>query len=182
MGTTLRPSQLCASLHPVVFGSKARRLNFESRRNFAKSLEHQLWRSSPARSAKGGYQAPRTISVSTGHLRVVRLDSEYRYRGPQRHSWYDRKGKPVEDQIKDILRGFYELALSQKDVPRPSRRSVSALRRSAWAKNESRVRKETESSSSSSRLMRAPGIGRATFAVIYVRYGNESRAPLKRAT
>jgi hypothetical protein len=62
-----------------------------------------------------GYHAPRTISVSTGHLRVVRLDSEYRYRGPQRHSWYDRKGKPVEDQIKDILLGFYELALLQKD-------------------------------------------------------------------
>jgi hypothetical protein len=62
-----------------------------------------------------GYHAPRTASVSTGHLRVVRLDSEYRYRGPQRRSWYDRKGKPVEDQIKDILLGFYELALLEKD-------------------------------------------------------------------
>jgi hypothetical protein len=62
-----------------------------------------------------GYHAPRTVSVSTGHLRVVRLDSEHRYRGPQRHSWYDRKGKPVEDQIKDILLGFYELALLEKD-------------------------------------------------------------------
>jgi hypothetical protein len=62
-----------------------------------------------------GYHAPRKASVATGHLRVVRLDSEYRYRGPQRHSWYDRKGKPVEDQIKDILLGFYELALLEKD-------------------------------------------------------------------
>ena len=62
-----------------------------------------------------GYHAPRTTTVSTGHLRVVRLDSEHRYRGPQRHSWYDRKGKPVEDQIKDILLGFYELALLEKD-------------------------------------------------------------------
>jgi hypothetical protein len=62
-----------------------------------------------------GYHAPRTVSVSTGHLRVVRFDSEYRYRGPQRHSWYDRKGKPVETQIKDILLGFYELAILEKD-------------------------------------------------------------------
>jgi hypothetical protein len=62
-----------------------------------------------------GYHAPRTISVSTGHLRVVRLDSEHRYRGPQRHSWYDRKGKPVEDQIKEIILGFYELSLLEKD-------------------------------------------------------------------
>jgi hypothetical protein len=62
-----------------------------------------------------GYHAPRTASVSTGHLRVVRLDSEHHYRGPQRHSWYDRKGKPVEDQINDILLGFYELALLEKD-------------------------------------------------------------------
>jgi hypothetical protein len=62
-----------------------------------------------------GYHAPRKASVATGHLRVVRLDLEYRYRGPQRHSWYDRKGKPVEDQIKDILLGFYELALMEKN-------------------------------------------------------------------
>jgi hypothetical protein len=62
-----------------------------------------------------GYHAPRKLSVSTGHLRVVRLDSEYSYRGPQRHSWYDRKGRPVEDQIKDILLGFYELAILEKD-------------------------------------------------------------------
>jgi hypothetical protein len=62
-----------------------------------------------------GYHAPRKVSVATDHLRVVRLDGDYRYRGPQRHSWYDRKGKPVEDQIKDILLGFYELALLEKD-------------------------------------------------------------------
>jgi hypothetical protein len=62
-----------------------------------------------------GYHAPRKVSVTTGHLRVARLDGEYRYRGPQRHSWYDRKGKLVEDQIKDILLGFHELALLEKD-------------------------------------------------------------------
>jgi hypothetical protein len=62
-----------------------------------------------------GYHAPRKVSVATGQLRVVRLDGEYRYRGPQRHSWYDRKGKPVEDQVKDILLGFYELALLERD-------------------------------------------------------------------
>jgi hypothetical protein len=62
-----------------------------------------------------GYHAPRTASVSAGRLRVVRLDSEHRYRGPQRHSWYDRKGKPVEDQIKDILLGFYDMALLEKE-------------------------------------------------------------------
>jgi hypothetical protein len=62
-----------------------------------------------------GYHAPRKVSVSTGHLRLVRLDLEYRYRGPQRHSWYDRKGKPVEEQLKEILLGFYELALTEKN-------------------------------------------------------------------
>jgi hypothetical protein len=62
-----------------------------------------------------GYHAPRKASVATGHLRVVRLDLEYRYPGPQRHSWYDRKGKLVEEQIKGILLGFYELALTEKN-------------------------------------------------------------------
>jgi hypothetical protein len=62
-----------------------------------------------------GYHAPRKVSLATGHLRVVRLDGEYRYGGPHRLSWYDHKSKRVEEQIKDILLGFYELACLIKE-------------------------------------------------------------------
>jgi hypothetical protein len=61
------------------------------------------------------YQAPLKESIATGALRVVRLDTYRAWGGPDRRSWYDRKGKLVEDQIREILLGFYELALSIKE-------------------------------------------------------------------
>lgn len=61
------------------------------------------------------YHAPRKVAVATGALRVVRLDTYRTYGNPDRRSWYDRKGTRVEEQIKDILLGFYQLALSIKE-------------------------------------------------------------------
>jgi hypothetical protein len=62
-----------------------------------------------------GYHAPRKTEVATGALRVVRLDTRHIYRSGDRKSWFDRKGKRVEGQIRDILLGFYELALRTKE-------------------------------------------------------------------
>jgi hypothetical protein len=62
-----------------------------------------------------GYRAPRKVSVPTGALRLVRLDTYRTYGEPDRRSWYDRKGKLVEEQIPEVLLGFYELALSIKE-------------------------------------------------------------------
>jgi hypothetical protein len=62
-----------------------------------------------------GYHAPREISVATGALRVVRLDNYRTYIEPKRRSWHDRKGRRVEEQIPEILMGFYELSLSIKE-------------------------------------------------------------------
>jgi hypothetical protein len=62
-----------------------------------------------------GYHAPRKIAVATGNLRVVRLDTYRTYGEPDRRSWYDRKGSRVEDQMREILLGFYQLALSIKE-------------------------------------------------------------------
>jgi hypothetical protein len=62
-----------------------------------------------------GYHAPRKVAVATGALRVVRLDTYRTWGTPERRSWYDRKGKRVEDQIPEILLGFYELAVSIKE-------------------------------------------------------------------
>ncbi len=61
-----------------------------------------------------GYHAPRKTRVPTGNLRVVRLDTYQTYGEPDKHTWYDRKGSRVEDQVKDILLGFYELSQSVK--------------------------------------------------------------------
>ena len=61
-----------------------------------------------------GYRAVRKEYVATGNLRVVRLDSYRTYGTPNRLTWYDRGGKQVEQQLPDILAGFYELALSIK--------------------------------------------------------------------
>jgi hypothetical protein len=60
------------------------------------------------------YHAPRKVEVATGALRVVRIDTYRRYWGPVRRSWYDRKGKKVEQQLPEVLLGFYELALATK--------------------------------------------------------------------
>jgi hypothetical protein len=62
-----------------------------------------------------GYHAPRKVAVATGALRVVRLDTYRTYGDPDRRTWYDRKGTRVEQQIKDVLLGFFELALSIKE-------------------------------------------------------------------
>jgi hypothetical protein len=59
------------------------------------------------------YHAPRKLEIPTGALRLVRIDT-YRTYSPERRSWYDRKGKRVEQQLPEILLGFYELALSIK--------------------------------------------------------------------
>jgi hypothetical protein len=61
-----------------------------------------------------GYHAPRKMRVPTGNLRVIRLDTYRTYGEPDKHTWYDRKGSQVEDQLKDILLGFYELSRSIK--------------------------------------------------------------------
>jgi hypothetical protein len=84
-----------------------------------------------------GYHAPRKLAVPTGALRVVRLDTYVSYGGPDRRSWYDRKGVRVEDQIKDILLGFYELALSikerrAKDERERRERQEQERRRKEW--------------------------------------------------
>jgi hypothetical protein len=52
--------------------------------------------------------------VPTGNLRVIRLDTYRTYGEPDRRTWYDRKGSRVEEQLSDILLGFYELSLSIK--------------------------------------------------------------------
>lgn len=61
-----------------------------------------------------GYRAPRKVQVVTGRLRVVRLDTYCTYGPMNRLTWYDRGNTRVEEQIPDILTGFYELALSIK--------------------------------------------------------------------
>lgn len=62
-----------------------------------------------------GYRAPRKVSVPTGALRIVRFDTYRRYGGPDRRSWYDRKGKRIEAQLPEVLLGFYELSLSIRE-------------------------------------------------------------------
>ena len=84
-----------------------------------------------------GYHAPRKVGVATGALRVVRLDTYRTWGEPDRRSWYDRKGKRVEDQIPDLLLGFYELALSikerrEKDEREAREREEQEHRRKEW--------------------------------------------------
>jgi hypothetical protein len=59
------------------------------------------------------FRMPTVDYYRTGKLRFVRIDSETTYR-TRRESWYDRKGKRVEDQLKDILNGFLDLSLAIK--------------------------------------------------------------------
>jgi hypothetical protein len=56
------------------------------------------------------YHAPRVNAVSTGALRLVRIDSSGWY-GKRRTSWYDHRGNLVETKIPKILQDFYEHAL-----------------------------------------------------------------------
>jgi hypothetical protein len=84
-----------------------------------------------------GYHAPRKVSVPTGALRLVRLDTYRTWGEPDRRSWYDRKGKRVEDQIPEVLLGFYELALSikerrEKDEREAREREEQAQREKEW--------------------------------------------------
>jgi hypothetical protein len=83
------------------------------------------------------YQAPRKVTVATGALRVVRFDTYQQYGEPDRRSWYDRKGKLVEQQIPEILLGFYELAVSikerrAKDEREDRERQEQERRRKEW--------------------------------------------------
>ncbi len=83
------------------------------------------------------YHAPRKVAVATGALRVVRLDTYRTWGEPDRRSWYDRKGKRVEDQIPELLLGFYELALSikerrEKDEREAREREEQERRRKEW--------------------------------------------------
>jgi hypothetical protein len=43
-----------------------------------------------------GYHAPRKVTVPTGAMRIVRLNTYRCYPAPDRRSWYDRGGKRVE--------------------------------------------------------------------------------------
>lgn len=84
-----------------------------------------------------GYHAPRKISVATGALRAVRLDTYATYGHPDRRSWFDHKGKRVEDQLREILLGFFELALSirdrrAKDEQEARKRQEEERRRKEW--------------------------------------------------
>jgi|GEM_PF-300908 len=84
-----------------------------------------------------GYRAPRKVSVPTGALRLTRLDTYRAYGEPDRRSWYDRKSKLVEEQIPEVLLGFYELALSikerrEKDEREAREREEQERRRKEW--------------------------------------------------
>lgn len=85
-----------------------------------------------------GYHAPRKVPVATGALRIVRLDTYGTWGEPDRRSWYDRKGRRVEDQIPEILLGFYELSLSIRE------RREKAEREARKREEEERRRKERE--------------------------------------
>jgi hypothetical protein len=60
-----------------------------------------------------GYHAPRSRQISTGALRVVRIEAQ-RYWSPKRKSWYDHRSRLVETQIPKIMASFHELALELK--------------------------------------------------------------------
>jgi hypothetical protein len=86
---------------------------------------------------ESSYHAPRKMAVATGNLRVVRVDTYRTYGRPDRQSWFDHKGRRVEDQIKEILLGFYELALSikerrAKDEADERERQEEERRRKEW--------------------------------------------------
>lgn len=85
-----------------------------------------------------GYHAPRKAAVPTGALRIVRLDGYRSYGEPTRRTWYDRKGRLVEAQIRDVLSGFYDLAVDTKA------RRAEEQRRAREAAEEERRRKELE--------------------------------------
>ena len=55
------------------------------------------------------YHAPRVQQVSTGALRIVRIEDHY-WR-PRRKTWYDRRGRLVESQIPKLLFSFHELSV-----------------------------------------------------------------------
>jgi hypothetical protein len=85
-----------------------------------------------------GYRAPRKIAVPTGALRLVMLDPGRLYGERGRLTWFDRKGKRVEDQIPEILSGFHETALAMK------LRRAKAERAAREREEQERQRKETE--------------------------------------
>jgi hypothetical protein len=130
-----------------------------------------------------GYHAPRITPVATGHLRVVRFDTYRGYRGPERHSWYDRKGRPVESQLKKILIGFYELSLAIKQ------RRAEAERAAREHAEQERIRKEREAhQAANARLVKqletdAGAWHRARYLRLYIRVARRSlgtRAPRAR--
>jgi hypothetical protein len=97
-----------------------------------------------------GYHAPRKALIPTGKLRVVRLDIyDVGYRGPTRLSWYDRKGRPCEDQIKEILLGFHDLALSIK-----SRRAEQERRAREREEQEQRQKEREARQAAHARLIK----------------------------
>jgi hypothetical protein len=85
-----------------------------------------------------GYHAPRKVAVATGALRLVRLDTYRTWGEPERRTWYDRKGSRVEDQLQEILLGFYELSLSI------SERRAEDARKERERQEAERRRKELE--------------------------------------
>lgn len=85
-----------------------------------------------------GYHAPRKIAVPTGALRLVMLDPGRLYGERGRRTWFDRRGKRVEDQILEILCGFHEIALAIKA------RRIKAERAAREREEQERQRKERE--------------------------------------
>ena len=59
------------------------------------------------------YHAPRTESIPTGALRIVRIDSTCRWFA-RRKSWFDQGKRRVESKIPRILAAFHERAVEIK--------------------------------------------------------------------
>ena len=79
-----------------------------------------------------GYRAARKTHVPTGNLRVVRLDTYRTFGAATRLTWYDRRSTRVENQLPNILAGFYELAPPlRRGAPRMNVKSVFAAKLSA---------------------------------------------------
>lgn len=72
----------------------------------------------------------------TGALRLVRLDRNCG--SERRKTWYDHRGRRVENRIPEVLRNFFELALEIKA------RRVEAERRRREREEEERQRRELE--------------------------------------
>lgn len=103
----------------------------------------------------------------TGALRLVRIDrSSWSER---RRTWYDRRGRRLEEQISEILRGFFELAIEVK-----AHRIEDERRRRQWEEEERQRRELEERQEANAKLVKALELQagawhRARFLRAYVR-------------